>query len=1427
MLRSWWRGAFVAVLFLLVASCTGGGCASGCSSCGITPIPGGFNPASTIPNAASVRVTKPGLEFLSTNLPSLASTLLPRGQTLGEIDVDVPTSMTSYPVTVLGITVITVNLTVCPNGANTMATPPTCEAEIELGNAALAINAVTPHGIQLTGTIPVKLRDLPIETNVGQIDVAIGSNLVCNAGGGSDADYLAVPLTIDLPFVADTNAPRTGYTKIDVANAVVNVGLQQSDIQLCSNCTSVISGVCNDVLGFVTGLVFTPLQQQLSAQIQSELSTRLCTAANAALNPPCPTGSQPASPVMPLGDGGAPATEPNCVYDTDPTTCLPLELGLEGHMNLASALASLSPGTTGALDFAFAAGGDLNPAPGADAGDDGSTPNGLSIGVLGGTLPSPQSDCVPVALNPPPSGLVVPDQMRKDTVPNWPAGDDGPDMGLAIDGQYLNYALASAYNSGLLCLGITTEKYPQLNTGLVSVLVPSIATLTFEQKAAAIAITTRPQKPPVATLGGGTNLTSDPLLSILLPSFALDFYVWSEDRYVRAFTFTADVTVPVNLQTGTSASNPSGGLVPTLGMLSVAKAQVTNNQLLTDDPASIASALSGILGSLVGQLVGSAIPPIDLSSALSSLGLTLTIPSAGIQKITQGSENYLGIFGDLGLPTSMPQVDTQATLLGKTVHPEAMTLTAYDPALAPSLHVSLDSSAAPADTGPGSVEYAWQIDQGTWSPWTTERDVTIRDPMLFLQAKHTLAVTSRLAGQILTEDPTPATVPFTIDVLPPVVTVKQGDLGYSIDAWDVVSPTSALVGRTRPTDANGKQGEWTAWQPVAAIATVAPSLSSIDVEVRDEEGNVGSVSSQLIRGNPDPTLPASGGCTQGCTAASRTDAGWPAIALAGAGIAALLARRTRRLRRAGAGGAALALGSIVALAASSEGCSCGSGNGAAPTKPHDAGGAVCGMGCDQPCGPPLPQGLIGAYTSIAQAADGTLWVAGYNDSAVAPDLGINAVYGDLVVGPYDTGTQSVAWTTVDGLPPPLPDDVCPPDDPSGWRGGLLDPGPDVGLWTSLALDANGHPMVSYYDATNQAVKFASSVDGKTWSTHAIYANVGSDVGRYAKMVLVDGLPVVAFLVVGPGTGGYSQSKVTLAHAKVAVPRSASDWSLEDAVVDNETPCREKDCMANQACVTAPGLTSTGTCVAVSSGCDAACGSGEACIDVANVPSCEAVAAASDIATYPEAVGDYIALGVSADHPVLVVYDRIHGNLLGLSSVNGSWTETILDGETGSRSAGTAVDTGDDGVGASLFVAANGDWHVSYVDGITETLKYLYVPGGTLSNSLAPQIVDDGSQADGKTFSDGLHIVGDDSSVRVNSDGSVSITYMDATAGALRLATGSQTGTTWSLHAIAQPNRFAGFFPHFEPQSANIANWWRWADPTTQAITGDVALVSPN
>jgi hypothetical protein len=78
-------------------------------------------------------------------------------------------------------------------------------------------------------------------------------------------------------------------------------------------------------------------------------------------------------------------------------------------------------------------------------------------------------------------------------------------------------------------------------------------------------------------------------------------------------------------------------------------------------------------------------------------------------------------------------------------------------------------------------------------------------------------------------------------------------------------------------------------------------------------------------------------------------------------------------------------------------------------------------------------------------------------------------------------------------------------------------------------------------------------------------------------------------------------------------------------------------------------------------------------------------------------------------------------------------------------------------------------------------------------------------------------------------GAVTVVYQDATAGELRYATGNPTGQThtWTVKAIPQPNKFAGFFPHPVPGgSQQVINWWRATDHATQAVTGDVSFVTP-
>ena len=1408
MLRSLWRQLFAVLFVTFIVACSGGGCSSGCSSCGTKPLPGGFPKADTIQNSASVRVTRAGLDFIGTNIGTVAGKLVPNSQG-GVVTFDIPDGGNQTVASFLGIDV---KLHVCPGGPNPNANPPTCRAEIQLGNAKLrldAANYVSANGlpaIRIAGTIPIRVKNLPVDVSVlGAVNIGVGEG-GCN-GGTPNVDWWALPIEIILPLVSEKISPRDGYTKIDVDNAVINPTIDNNKIQFCKGC-GFFTPVCNAFLNAIKGLVTGQISGPLVKTLKDTLKSSTCTAPNPNVNPQCPTGSQVAGKV--------------CEYTSKPGTCVPTLLGLDGNINLAGFLASVSPGSEGGLDFVLAGGGDMIPSKSPGVKDppngQGQTGNGMTLAFLGGAKPVPQSGCVPAFDNKIPTGIPIPDEMLSNTVTPW-SDPAGPMLGIALAGRYLDYTFGSVYNSGFLCLGISTEQFAQLQSGLLSVLIPGMKKLTFEQKAAPVAITTRPQSPPKVKLGGGTNIKTDPLMTIQLNGFSVDFYVWSMDRFIRAMTFTGDLTVPINLSTAIDAQkNPNGGLLPTLGDIGVQNAKVTNSDVLTDDPAIVAGAIGPLFGSIIGQALGS-LKPIDLTSSLASYGLGLTIPDGGIRKLTKDSDDFLAIFANLTLAkgNAIQQADVNARILDKTVHPEAMGLSTADRAKLPELHVQFGSS---LDNGAHVVEYSYNVDQGTRSAWSTDKNFVIKNDSLFLQGKHVLHVYAREKGIDQSESQTPADVPFTIDVLAPMVTLEAADSGdLAVKAWDIVSDEASLKMRSRVADATGTLGPWSDWGSVAPIAKATlVSSSSVQVEVKDEEGNVASQTSALIRGKPDGTLTTAGGC--GCsTPGTKAQGGWlfglPALAaLLGLG----LRRRTAKAappappapKRMRTRGTLLTIASVAAIASMYPGCSCG----------DDAQvGTGCGSDCNQVCEAPLAQGLIGAYTSVAVAKDGTTWVAGYNDAYLSD--GMNVLYGDFVIGRYDAGKQKVQWQTLDGLPPAPTDGTCPVNDPRGWRKGATDAGDDVGLWSALTVDDGGHPIAAYYDATNKQLKGAFW-DGSQWGVYVIQNRPNADVGRYVKMVTVAGNPVIAFLVMEKGTGGKTRSRVVVGKANKALPTGGGDWSFEDAAVDENGPCQAAFCDAAQACVK-----STGTCTATTTGCTPAdCGTGNACVNVNGKATCTAILGKEAVQAYPNAYGAYISLAANPKGGFgIVMYDRIRGNLIGLANAGGKWTPTILDGETGVRP--NAIDTGDTGIGASLTITANGDWHVSYVNGIKETLQYLLWPGGA-GKPLAPEIVDDGYD-NGKPYADGKHIVGDDSTIDVDGGGIVRVAYQDATAGKLRVTTGApaSAGThKWTAKAAAQTNRFGGFFPRFVPGSAQVTNFYRETDKVKQDVTGDVAFVTP-
>jgi hypothetical protein len=1377
-----------------------GGCsgASGCSSCGgLTPLPGGFPIDKRIENAGSARITESGVAFLEANLGAIAGPLVGGGA--GGLSFPVPASGGQF----LGF----INYEICPGGPDPNANPPTCLAEIDLANAVMDLQPTAPHNLVIQGDIPLRIQDLPFDSTLGGMTITLNNN---NACPGDAQEFAPIGVSINLSIEADPDMShaRYGYSRIKVSSVSINEDDISDAIKL--NC----DGFLGQIADLLKGVLIGQLLGGLSDTLVSSIEDQLCQKANPELSPSCPTGTTD--------------VEGTCRYgSTADAECVSIMLGLDGNLNLGEFLSGISPGTKGGLDILFAAGGHNSAGNGLVWGDVNPVNNGLTLGLYGGSEPTPISECVQQAVMPLPTGVPIPDELLENSVSGWPAGVDGPHVGIGLSERFFNYALGNAYNSGLLCLGLAIDN-PLLSSGTFGLLAPSLSDLGLQRESQSLALVVRPGAPPTVAFGDGTNLQTDPSVRILMPQASVDFYIWSLDRFIRFMTVTVDLDVPMNLTV-----TPEG-LVPVLQDVGVNNATVTNSALLSEDPATLAAAISDLVAGQVGSALGGGISPIDLNGMLSSLGLQLVIPetvdgqgSPGLRKLTKGSDNYLGIFAGFGLAAPsmslQPVGETQAAVLDKKIDRAGLVLSTITKENMPVVKLGVSSTLE--DLGP--VAYSYRVDNGFWSPLTSATELTVKSPLLRTQGRHVIQVRSRLVDDAYSLDPTPAEVEVLVDAEAPTLKVREQEGGgVSISMDDLVSKGA---GKIRYKLDDGEFGPWIDVREATQLdAALVGDAHEITVEAKDEEGNVAQAK-QAIRGKGD----AAGDC--GCRMVGARDELPTSAWLAGLGaLGAVLLRRgqtARRRRRSaqgegaeldgrdalGEGDEGAASGDVVApparskrrrsslgsfgavlalgVAASFAGCNCGPDTGTPGT-----GGSS--YSCEPPNCAPLEYGLIGSYSSVAVSGS-DVWVSGYAEA----DWDHNFTWGDLVVGKWDG--EKVDWVAVDGVPTePAPNHDY--FDRDGFRGGQTSGGDDVGLWTSIALDPSGNPGVAYYDRTRTALKFAH-FDGTAWTTETVEQAVGADLGRYAKLVYDGASPIIAYQAIEPTDGGAVRSAVRIARGL-----GGGGWSFEDVAVDELTPCRKKFCPTGTEC-----FADTLTCQTPSDGCAESCGSGTECIDLGQGPTCAAVFGGTKLDTYPDAIGLYISLAQGPGGELgLAYYDRIRGHLYVARQEGGAWVSQVVDGV-----GPDGNDTNDVGIGASLTIDGAGDWHLSYLDGIDEALKYLVVSGGTTPGT--PELVDTGFAVEGVAFTDGQHIVGDDSNIVVTQGGEVRISYQDASAGTLRYAIGTPSGEghTWQLRVLAQDG-FAGAFSRQVEVDGELVVTSFWRTGGAGNVRGDVRFMTP-
>ena len=790
---------------LLITSVFGLG-AVGCDGCGLAPIPGGFPSEERIPNAAQIRLTSHGLQFVESNLGAILDTLLPGG-----LRFNVDAISTSVDTGFLGDT----DIDICRDNDCAI------QAEVSAAN----VTAVEPDAVRASIDLVVDARTRTGERRAlpVRVDPPILGSTRCSVDldtrrGARDH----VTVEIEVGLAEEAREPRAGLTAVDVRAIGISptAGVEDADVT-DPDC----SGISGFIVELISGLVkddlvdgfLSSLESTLREAIESELCTRPTSAG-------CPQGTFPLG-----GDDDA-----VCVFEGT-EECAPILLGADGQGDFGALLFSaLSPYAHGPGQFLLASGGPAE-----------SVAQGLSLFASGGFRStdrtfniSPGHDpCVPTVEPPPIPVVPRGDVFRSNEIPG---SNRAAHIGVGLSESFLNYAAYGLYDSGALCLAVGTPLSQQLSSGLLSALIPGLEDLTFPRVSAPLSLALRPQSPP--RIAVGDTLAGQPLLSLELPRLSIDLYVWSSERYVRFLTFTADVAIDADLRI------EEGAIVPVIDNVRVSDAVITNDELV-DAPADLAATMETLISVFAGTSIGS-IDPVRLPSIM---GFDLGIGPDGVLGFTDQGERFVGLFADLSLPSVplMSEMVTEAALAELDIDPEGLTVEGWSTSNAPKATFDVSDSGPP-----GPREASYRIDGLPWSPWgPSDGTVVVQSDVFRFQGRHIVEIRSRapgVRGEV-------ARVDVIVDALAPTVAVESVAEGFRVRARDVVTPTSRLEARFRSDPAE----DWSSWSRQAAHGKLHLPPDVIAVQVRDEAGNVGTARPRAVLEDRKRGCEAGGGLNSG------------------------------------------------------------------------------------------------------------------------------------------------------------------------------------------------------------------------------------------------------------------------------------------------------------------------------------------------------------------------------------------------------------------------------------------------------------------------------------------------------------------------------------------------------------------------------------
>jgi hypothetical protein len=434
--------------------------------------------------------------------------------------------------------------------------------------------------------------------------------------------------------------------------------------------------------------------------------------------------------------------------------------------------------------------------------------------------------------------------------------------------------------------------------------------------------------------------------------------------------------------------------------------------------------------------------------------------------------------------------------------------------------------------------------------------------------------------------------------------------------------------------------------------------------------------------------------------------------------------------------------------------------------------------------PGLQSEDLGRFSAIAGESGKGLSISEYDGQ-----------YGDLVVARYDLNGTRLGLDYLDGVP-----SGSVKYGGSGARGGVIEPGDDVGRYTDIATGAAGQMYVSYFDVTHGDLKVAVRNSEGKWTNHKVDGDT-AEVGLYTSIAVdSDGLPGVSYFQRGAeSTFDVSQcpapqptgpklfiTALKYAHATTATPTSASDWTVSILACQSRPtpPCYS--CVASDTCAdpgTGPDCYSPAT---TCTGCDP---NTEACVTVGAAAKCGKKYNPSNLNDITDGVGLFSSIAFNGKEAYVGFMKRTTPPAMGATRFNPDGDlYAIKISSSGTAGPLVKIDSdGDTGYFPDVKIdPSTKNIAIGYHDFSSKKLKFYFA--SQLQTGVIPEVIDNGAGAAGSGES---NWVGTDSSLIFGgSAGQIYAVYQDATKGDLKLA---KRSTSWQLLPPIHTAGAVGFF----------------------------------